>query len=260
MITAYHIKKLLETRHSKDVYVSECKNGSTWFQNHLRLDGLAIARSWANPVVTGYEIKVSRSDFMADEKYYMYLTYCNMFYFVCPTGLIQPEELPENIGLLWTSKTGTRLYKKKKAAYRDVDISSDLYKYILISRAEIKNPGYYNDNKYTVEFWEKWLEKKEYNQEFGRTVRGSIKRVIQDKIDKIERENRKLQDENKEYSVIKEMLNEAGINITSTWGLKYDLEAKLKILKSELPSNMEKDIDNCIADLTKFKNHFKETL
>ena len=256
MITAYNIKKLLETRHSKDVYVSECKNGSTWFQNHLRLDGLAIARSWANPVVTGYEIKVSRSDFMADEKWHMYLTYCNIFYFVCPTGLIQPEELPENIGLLWVSKTGTRLYKKKKAAYQDKDIPSELYKYILISRAEIKEPSYYNENKYTIEFWEKWLKKKEYNQEFGHTVRGSIKRVIRDKLDKIERENRKLQNENEEYSIIKEMLNEAGINTTRNWGLKYDLKEKLEILKSKMPSGMEKNIDSCIDQLTRFKNSF----
>ena len=258
MITAYHIKKLLEIRHSKDVYVSECKNGSTWFQNHLRLDGLAIARSWVNPVVTGYEIKVSRSDFMADDKWHMYLNYCNVFYFVCPTGLIQPEELPENVGLLWVSKTGTRLYKKKKGCYQDKDIPSELYKYILISRAEIKDPSYYNENKYTVEFWEKWLKKKEYNQEFGNNVRGSIKRIIRDKIEKIERENRKLQEENKDYSTIKEMLVAAGINIDRNWSLRYDLKDKLEILKSGMSPDMEKNIDSCIDQLTKFKNHFKE--
>ena len=258
MITAYNIKKLLETRHSKDVYVSECKNGSTWFQNHLRLDGLAIARSWANPVVTGYEIKVSRSDFMQDEKWHMYLTYCNMFYFVCPSGLIQPEELPENVGLLWVSKTGSRLYKKKKAVYQDKDIPSELYKYILISRAEIKDPSYYNWNKDIIEYWERWLEKKEYNQDFGQRVKGSIKRVIRDKLDKIERENKALREENEQYSIIKEMLKKAGLNTTRNWGLKYDLEAKLKILKSEMPSDMERNINRCIDQLTEFKDHFKE--
>ena len=256
MITAYHIKKLLETRHSKDVYVSECKNGSTWFQNHLRLDGLAIARSWVNPVVTGYEIKVSRSDFMADEKWHMYLGYCNVFYFVCPSGLIQPEELPENIGLLWVSKTGNRLYKKKKGSYQDKDIPVDLYKYILISRAEIKEPSYFNEH--TIEYWNRWLKKKEYNYDFGHMVRGSIKRVIEEKIVKIERENSKLKAENKDYDVIKEMLIEAGINIKHPWYLKNEIEKKLEELKSDLPKGIETNIDNCIADLKEFRKNFKE--
>ena len=257
-MTAYDIQKLLRYRHSKDVYVSECKNGSTWFQNHLRLDGLAIARSWVNPVVTGYEIKVSRSDFMADEKYYMYLDYCNVFYFVCPTGLIQPEELPENIGLLWVSKTGTRLYKKKKAAYRDIDIPSDLYKYILISRAEIKDPSYFNFNKETIEYWQKWLKTKEYNYEFGRNVSGSIRNVIRDQIEKVERENNKLRDDNERYLLIKEMLVNAGFNIKDTWSLKYDLDRKMKQLQDKMPQNMLRTIDASIKNLTEFMDNFKE--
>lgn len=253
-MTSYVIQKLLKSRHSKDVYVPECKNGSTWFQNHLRLDGLSIARSWVNPVVTGYEIKVSRSDFMQDDKWHMYLDYCNMFYFVCPTGLIQPEELPENIGLLWVSKNGKRLYKKKKAAYRDKDIPSELYKYILISRCEIKDPGYYQQN-YNIEYWQKWLEKKEYNQEFGYTVKGSIRKIVQEQIEKVESENRKLTEENETYSIIKEILVNAGINIKRSWSLKHDVQDKLRILQSDFPPDMIDNIKNAVSDMNNFLNN-----
>lgn len=56
------------------------------------------------------EVKVSRSDFLADakkphrngEKIGMGL----YRYYLCPEGIIQPEELPEGWGLLWVNKRG----------------------------------------------------------------------------------------------------------------------------------------------------------
>lgn len=68
------ITDLLIARHAGDVFVPECKNGSTWEtyysdQRLLKLDGWAMKKSWKNPCMTGYEIKVDRSDFLNDEKH-----------------------------------------------------------------------------------------------------------------------------------------------------------------------------------------------
>jgi hypothetical protein len=61
------ILKLLSEKHSEDVFVPECKNGSTWLSTHLRLDAWVMNRSWTKLKFTGYEIKVSRQDFLRDD-------------------------------------------------------------------------------------------------------------------------------------------------------------------------------------------------
>jgi len=104
-MNAKDIIKLLAQKHARDLFVSECKNGSTWFtEGGLRLDAWVMKRSWASPLTIGYEVKVSRQDFLSDSKWHGYLDYCNEFYFVCPPELIQPNELPPKRVLYWTSK------------------------------------------------------------------------------------------------------------------------------------------------------------
>jgi len=62
-MTAKDIIKILSHKHRDDVFVTECKNGPS-NRGYLRLDAWVMARSWARPKVTGYEVKVSRSDFL----------------------------------------------------------------------------------------------------------------------------------------------------------------------------------------------------
>ena len=66
----------------------------------LKFDGLAITKSYTKPNIIGYEIKVSRNDFLQDNKWHLYLQYCNEFYFVVPKGLVKKEELPDHVGLM----------------------------------------------------------------------------------------------------------------------------------------------------------------
>ena len=87
-ITANKIQSLLAVKHSKDIFVPECKDGPTHTADHLRMDAWVMKRSWVRPLSIGYEIKISRQDFLNDQKWHSYLNYCNEFYFVCPAGLI----------------------------------------------------------------------------------------------------------------------------------------------------------------------------
>ena len=58
---------MLEIRHSEDIYVPECKSGQSWGNDTCyRLDEWAMKKSYSKPLITGYEIKVSRNDFMND--------------------------------------------------------------------------------------------------------------------------------------------------------------------------------------------------
>jgi len=51
-----------------------------------------------------FEFKSCRADFRADKKWENYLKYCHTFTFVCPREVIQKDELPPGIGLLWIYK------------------------------------------------------------------------------------------------------------------------------------------------------------
>ena len=99
-ITASQVLDLLASRHHKDVFVRECKGGPTWGGGSPRLDGWAMRKSWTHPCMWGYEVKVSRSDWLRDQKIAAYLPLCNVLYVVAPSGIVQPEELPDSVGLL----------------------------------------------------------------------------------------------------------------------------------------------------------------
>lgn len=168
---ASQIVELLKVRHHEDIFVEQCKNGPTTSVGKGQLciiDCWAMKRSWSNPLMTGYEIKVSRSDFINDNKWQRYLSLCNCFYFVCPHGLIQPEELPSHAGLMWVSKTGNRVFTKRKAPSRAVDQPIELLQYILICRAQIgREMSKEVKRQQQIEYWKTWLENKKDSQDIG---------------------------------------------------------------------------------------------
>ena len=168
-MTAFAILKLLAAKHAGDVFVPECKDGPTAYGSHRRMDAWVMNRSWANACVTGYEIKVNRSDFLKDEKWRDYLPLCNCFYFVCPRGLIAIEEVPEGAGLMYVAKTGTRLYTKRKAPHRDVEIPESLWRYVLMCRTRVKDEGD-GSPRLGFDYWKEWLKQKHEKQRIGTEI------------------------------------------------------------------------------------------
>lgn len=85
----------------KDGFNSNCEVGVTEFCPYgegRRID-LFYFNRWDRQT-RGYEIKITRADFLADKKWKQYLKFCNWFYFIAPEGVIKKEELPDNIGLI----------------------------------------------------------------------------------------------------------------------------------------------------------------
>lgn len=128
---ASFIKSILAKKHRKDFYVAEAPTGPAYNIGTVRLDFWAMKISWKESDSSGYEIKVSRQDFLNDSKWNSYLKYCNRFYFVCPTGLIKVDEIDPMVGLIYISDKG---YMKvvKAAIFRDIIISPEIYKYVLL--------------------------------------------------------------------------------------------------------------------------------
>jgi len=255
IVTAGTILELLAAKHLGDVFVPECKDGPTWGGTHFRLDGWAMKRSWTQPMVSGYEIKVSRSDFIQDDKWRPYLALCNCFYFVCPFQMIDPSELPADVGLMWVAKTGTRLWTKRKAPYRDVVIPEELYRYILYSRAKILAVGAerYGPEETGREFWEQWMQGKKHNYEFSSELRGKLKAKYEKDVTEVREKNKKLKRENDELSEIKKVIKDLGLSPhVSSWIVGKKVE--------EFINGYDRDCKRRIEDAIEALNDVKDAM
>ncbi len=264
-ITAKDIEKLLAVRHSKDLCVPQCKTGPSWGNTALFImDFWAMNSSWNNLCFTGYEIKVDRGDFLNDKKWRSYLNYCNEFYFVCPTGLILPTELPDEAGLLYVSKTGTRLFKKKQSQTRDIpDGVYDAMTYVMICRAVIRGELAIDangkmrgsDRSFKKKYFEDWLKNKELDWEFGRNVSKAIRQTIDEKIDSVQSENNRLEDKIKSLESVRNFCVANNIKIGPDYEDGWN-KHRLDRLLSGIPENFENDLSRAIEYLEKVKDNF----
>lgn len=167
----------LSKRHEKDFWITEVKTGPTnWGNEPLhKIDGLAIKKSWANPCFTAYEVKVSRGDFLRDDKWPAYLSQCHQFFFACPAGLIQPEELADDVGLIWYDPEASRLRVRRKAVFRPIEIPPQLLYYIIMSRIESDRHPFFSSAR---EHLEAWVEDRGNRQRLSRMVTGKIADTI----------------------------------------------------------------------------------
>jgi len=234
------ILTLLAAKHASDVFVPQCKDGMT-VEGHVQFDAWAMKRSWTRPCTDGYEIKVSRSDFLRDDKWRAYLPFCNQFWFACPAKLIAPEELPPDVGLLRVSSTGGSFFTKRKAVWRKVEIAESLWKYIVMCRAQISHtyPSGPNDNE---QYWRQWLAQKEEGRELG----GRVAEAIRVRVAKTESENKLLKKQMATYDDVRTMLVKLGVSPDSPW-CNYEAEQKVKDARQIVPP----DLIRRLRDLSK---------
>lgn len=254
MATEDSIIQLLAAKHAKDVFVPQCKAGSTWGLTSPRLDAWAFRRSWANPLATGYEIKCARPDFVRDDKWPAYLEFCNAFYFVCPAGVIEKSEVPQDAGLLVVSKTGSRLFTKKKAPYRDIEVNPLIYQYVLMSRTRVVAP-YAVDNGRSPEHWRWWLTQKAENQKLGSEVGHRMGQVLGRQVHEVECENIRLKRENEKLADVREILERLGLDAEDS---RWTLERQAEELARAVPKGLTADIANAIRQLRGFQEQLNE--
>lgn len=179
IVDAATLVTMLAQRHALDVFVGECKMGSSW-NGCKRLDAWAMLKTWSPFTTIGYEIKVSRSDFLKDNKWHEYLRTCHEFYFVCPRGLIDPAELPVHVGLLVTA--GSRLKVVRKSTRRDPEPAAlvELMAYVLMSRTRtVANMHEADGNQLdSLELWRDWLAQKADRQAVGHAASKRLREIV----------------------------------------------------------------------------------
>lgn len=108
------------------IYFDECPVGTGWRgTNYIDAYVIAAWPSEQNKRIA-FEIKVSRADFLNEmkkpNKRRPALFFSNEFYFVAPKGLLKPEEVPEECGLIEFDETQRENYTlrtKVPAPYRE---------------------------------------------------------------------------------------------------------------------------------------------
>lgn len=249
MLTASVILDALLQKHQNDLCVPECKTGSTWFaRQYCILDLWVMKKSWSKPWTIGYEIKINRTDFLNDDKWEEYMKYCCYFYFVAPQGLIHPEELPPEVGLLVASKNGTRLYTKRKAVRREIIIPESLFRYVLMWRTRITNEQYHQT---LDDYWQHWLREKDEKKQLGHNVSRKIRQLVNERIDKVEKENRELQFKIKALNNVKLELERLGINNAEIYN--HRLKQKIKEIETGIPDGLIMYLDRVIDDLNEVR-------
>ena len=160
------ITKALKERHDKrgDFFASQVKMGSA---GSKILDGVAIPPTWSPRTIIGYEIKVTRADFLSDQKYPHYMETCNLFYFVVPKGLIKKDEVPRNVGII--EYNNGKLRQIKHAIYEKRDINVDMLLHCIFYKVH-----QYNKPKSKRELFEEMklkVESREYGHEIAKKFR-----------------------------------------------------------------------------------------
>lgn len=232
-VTSTDIKLALAEKHWKDFFLTEVKSGSSWMtaRGDMKiLDALAIRKSWTSPCFTGYEIKISRSDFLRDVKFYTYEELCNCLYIVCPKDMIKRTEVPETVGLMYYDPDKKTITTKKKAIYRKIDYSPDMLLYIIYSRLESDRFPFFSDKQ---EYYRAYLDGKRDNRELGRAIKTKL---VKDNI-RLEQELEELrgfQQSIDTYRAIHKVLEKHHI-----YGWREDIAANLdKALSRKCPEDI----------------------
>lgn len=229
-IRADIILRQLEKRHTcrrnqEEVFFTQVKNGSSWFtDNLLIMDAVAFKKSWKNPCITGYEVKVDRQDFLRDDKWPGYLKYCHRFSFACPAGLIAPEELPDEVGLIYYNPQKDCISTKRKAPFRVIEIPWEMLYYLVISRLDSHKHPFFSS---TRDFLMAWVQDKTERQELARKVGSKmVKRImeLEEQVIYLKRDLYSYENELKKFQRVKEIMKKHGISI---WHMEEDLEKSL---------------------------------
>lgn len=246
-VRSQDIKKALSVRHRLDLFLTEVKNGPTMTGLKV-IDALAVAKSWSKPCISGYEIKVSRNDFIRDTKWPAYLEMTNRFSFVCPKGLISPDDLPKNVGLIYFNPDKGTLYTKRAPIFRQIDLPENMLYYLLMNRVDSASYPFFNNK---AEYFKEYLENKSGNKGLGKAVKTKLTKEVdslQRKVDRLEKENRMLSKDAEAAREVEVLLNNLGIYVFNSSEIPKHVKG---LIRSNLPTSTRNAIKRINEDLSK---------
>lgn len=171
----------------------------------------------------GFEVKVSRSDWLRDKKVIDYLPMCHYLYIVAPKGIVEHSELSDGIGLMEPIGDGSRLVIRRKAVWRDIALPGELMVYVLMCRAVItRERAVAPRSEYIMDGLRRWVEGKHERHELSYAVRSKIRQKFADQETRLGEMERRCQG----LEGVKRRIIELGFNPdeeTSQWRVRQHL-------------------------------------
>lgn len=241
-VRSHEITYALSNRNCDELFLTEVKTGPSTMSETLRFDALSIKKSWTKPCITGYEVKVSRSDFLHDDKFIHYKNYCHRLYMVCPKDLIAPSELPEDIGLIYYNPEKKTLHTKRIAHLRDIEISFSLLYYILVSRISNDIHPFFNETKDYIEAY--LLDKADRNKLAYKFKSKLIENVVraETETENLKRELEKSIEKSNERDELVKILRDKGL--LTSWDYR-----NIETLRENLGRKYPKELCDAIKDI-----------
>lgn len=209
---------------------TEVKSGSAWAGAKNRFDLVAIYKSWTKPCIRIYEAKSDRRTFLNDQKWPDYLEYCNEFYWLCPTGLIEKSEVDPRCGLITVNPKSGGIHTRKKAIFRDVEpiCKSDLLMYLFMWRLSVKETGIPRSEKVA-----QIRKEVEENKSLGDKYAYHISKTLQDAEKHYGQQKRDISRRERSLLDFEEWCKEIGLD---TWSVKNSISRDRLIKLSECPT------------------------
>ena len=221
--SAHTLSQLLAARHSGEVYIPECKMGAVGSRT---LDGWALLATWSPMTAIGYEIKVSRSDWLKDQKLEEYRAACHLFFVVAPKGIVAKPELPAGVGLLEPigAGTGQRLVMRVKAVRQEPEMSklARLMAYALMWKRVGGDPEE-PERARRARRWATWVAERGQYKAIAHDVRGRMRTMLRDALDGCARAERRAE----ELEEAARVLNEMGIR-PGRWRVRDAIQQALR--------------------------------
>lgn len=245
-MNAGDIRNLLGARHSRDIVCHEAPCGTAYASGYGQIDTWVLRPSWTRPAVIGYEIKVSRRDFLADKKWMGYLLFCNELYFAVAPGVCTVEEMPEGVGLLEATKNGGRILTKRKAVHRidGLDLET-VFRSILMNRAVIKTGGRFSSEPETREVrMDRWRKAIDDRNRLG----AKVSQAISDEWARLRDEARKANGRADGVEKFREVMIRNGFNPDrDPWYFERDIQMAVG-------DGLRREIDSTIRTLEGLRN------
>lgn len=252
------IYQALAKRHQKDFFTTECKSGPTHMARPGELmifDALAVKKSWTKPCITIYEVKVSRQDFLADHKWASYLQFCNLFYFVCPKGIIEKEELSNGIGLMTYNADSGALFTAKKAIYKPNPLPVNVFYYILMNKIESDKHPFFSNCR---EMAKAYVTDKEDRAMLGYLFKSKLVKEVVKLRKEIEDNNhatKSLKNRADGFDKMVSIIRQKGINVNY-----WDIDRFEKELTILLQSNINQRQEYLIKSIGEYAKELEESI
>ena len=175
-------------------------------------------------------------------------------YFVCPHGMIKPEELPADVGLMYVTKNEKKLRIVKKSPHRGTKIPESILWYIIYYRASKASQG-----SKDLQYWREFLTRDAEIKAIGHSASKKIKKDLKELRAGVRKNTADAATLEKAKEIVKYYNEITGQDISSVHHSKYSvsksrMEKALLSINTIIPATLVSSLRLLATSLERLRN------